>query len=73
MDEEMAWVSTWQCFFVGEVSGGQVSWATSNPHTINLASQKLQLEFFCFFLIEKKVFSSSLPYQPLPQITLSWA
>ena len=36
---------------LGESSGGQVPWATSNPRTRNLASMKLQLKanFILFF------------------------
>ena len=38
MDEKVTWLR--------EFSGGRVSWATSNPCMINLASRELQLEAF---------------------------
>ena len=44
MDEKMTRLPTWRHFFEGEFSQGQVSWATSNPRTRNLASGELQLE-----------------------------
>ena len=65
-------------FLLGEFSGGQVSWVTSNPWTRNSASRELQLEdqvLFLFLLvsfISIKLFSSCPPYQLLPQITLFW-
>jgi hypothetical protein len=38
-------------FMLGEFSGGRVSWATSIPQRINLASREIQLEvFFGFFV-----------------------
>ena len=64
----MTWLPTWQHFLLGEFSGGQVFWATSNPQTRNLASKELKFE--TFFLL---FFSSCPSYQPLPQITLPWA
>ena len=65
---KMTWIPTWQQFWLGEFPGSQVSWATSNPWTRNLASRELQLEAFliCFF-------SSCSSYQLLPQIALSRA
>ena len=33
-------------FFLGEFSGGQVSWATSNPHTRNSAPENSNLRHF---------------------------
>jgi hypothetical protein len=44
MNEKMTWMPTWQHFLLGEFSGGQVSWTTSNPRTRNLTSGELQLE-----------------------------
>ena len=48
--EKLTWLPTWRHIMLGEFDGGQVSWVTSNPHTINLASIELQLEI-CHFLI----------------------
>jgi hypothetical protein len=48
MDEKMTQLPTWKRFLLGEFSGGQVSWATSNPRTRNLASGELQLEVYFF-------------------------
>ena len=47
MDEKrMTGLANISTFFAmgGEFCGGQVSWATSNPQTINLTSGELQLE-----------------------------
>ena len=40
----MTWLLTWQRFLLGEFSGGQVSWTTSNPWTSNLTYGELQVE-----------------------------
>jgi hypothetical protein len=58
-------------FARGGFSKGQASWATSNPQGRNLNSTKLQLETKKI----KNIFFPHLvhmPYQLLPQITLSW-
>ena len=50
--ELQAWVNvwhgwpTWERFLVGELSGGRVAWATSNPRTRNLVSRELQVGVF---------------------------
>ena len=70
--EHCTWMKKWHgCqrrghFSAGEFSGGRVSWATSKPCTRNLTSGELQIKYFI-------VFSSSLAYLLLPQITMSWA
>jgi len=48
MDEKMTQLPTWKHFLLGEFSGGQVSWATSNPRTRNLTFGELQLEVYFF-------------------------
>ena len=65
--QKMTSLSMWQHFLVGEFSKGQVSWAISKLWTTNLASGEIQLEAVYLF-----IFSSFLPNQSLPQITLSW-
>jgi hypothetical protein len=41
MDEIMTWLPKWRHFFEEELSGGQVSWATSKPWIRNLAFREL--------------------------------
>ena len=68
LDEKMTWLLTWQYFLLEEVSRGQVSWATSNSLTRNLASGELQLEvIFCFFL--KKI-PSFPPYSSRKRVSI---
>jgi hypothetical protein len=59
MDEKMIWLSTWRHFLLGEFSVGQVSWAASNPLTINLTSKDLQLEGFLFFCFSHLVYHTN--------------
>ena len=68
MVEKMIWLSTLQHFLLGEFSGGQVFWATSNPRARNSTSRELQRE-----ANRKNVyFPSCPPYQLFSQITLPW-
>ena len=70
MDENMTWwLPLWQSVLPRKHSKGQVYWATSNSRTRNLASKELPLEAFSFIVF----FHPCPPYQPLPQIPLSWA
>ena len=60
----------------GGVSGGQVSWAASNPWTRKLASGELQFDGFHLFIYGKKSilllppFPCCLPYQPVHFVTV---
>jgi hypothetical protein len=51
MDDNMTWLPTWQHFLLGEFSGGQVYWATSNPWTRNPNSKELQLELLLVLVL----------------------
>ena len=62
MDEEMTWLSTWQRFSWGELCGGRISWATSNPRTRNLASKRTPT-WVIFLVFFKSSFPSWSPYQ----------
>ena len=59
MDENMVHMPTRGTFLLGEFSGGQVSWATSNPWTRNLTSKKFQHESFFFHLVRRITITSN--------------